>query len=629
MKRALILGVATIVIAGCAGRRALVAPDASIRISRVVLFQNGLAYVERRGATERRDVELRARRDQVDDVLKSLTVVDHAAGGTKVASVRVLPAADDAATVTLAVGLAKAGSHDLSISYVAEMSGWRPTYRLVAGANGRIRLQGLAVIDNRSGEPWVDVDLALSTDVPLSFRYALQTPQPARRPQLSSDGRLLQKTAPSELSSSNPVSPSLLAAAVDNPGIQAAYAELNESLPQISSRAGVLLDNLDPANASPGPPEKTAPGQPAAAAPPPAVDPIQALDESEGLEGALLESAGGFNLGDGESGLVPFVDQAAEGSLVLLYKPATGGGPSSRHPYQAVLFRNPLDAPLLTGPVAVFTGDQFLGDGVTGTIPGGSHAFVAYALAPGVQVEQATERGEDDIRAVAVRGGQLRVELQATVETRFTVTSSRPLDQRLYLFVPRVAGYDPRQPPQGTIATPDGYYVPAPQGSQQRLTQTFALAQTRTNEVDISADPGHAYVPALIAMLGADGQTDVSRLTAIVDRVDELRVEAERWRADLDSQREALAERRRALESLRDVPANGDIRRRLAASVAQGVAAVDELTRRMVEANAELIALRQDWYEQLRDLTVDRGRPAAASPGVARRDASPTPTPRR
>jgi hypothetical protein len=605
--------VAAIAVAGCAGRQALVQPNESMRISRVVLFQNGLAYVERRGATERRSIELTARRDQVDDVLKSLTVVDRAVdgaadgrrGGTKVASVRVLPSAEGASTVTLSVGLAKAGSHDLSISYVAEMSGWRPTYRLVADAGGRIRLQGLAVIDNRSGEPWTDIALALSTDVPLSFRYALQTPQPARRPQLSSDGRLLQKVVPAELGAADLSSPGLMAA-VDNPGIQAAYAEMNNELPQISSRAGVLLDNVSP-RLDGTRPAKAAPGEPAAADPTRTADPIQALDESEGLEGTLLESQGGFSLGDGESGLVPFVDQAAEGSLVLLYKPATNGGPSSRHPYQAVLFRNPLDAPLLTGPVAVFTGDQFLGDGVTGTIPARSHAFVAYALSPGVQIEQATDRGEDDIRAVAVRGGRLRVELQATIETRFTVASSRPFDQRLYLFVPKVQGYEPRRPPEGTVATPDGYYVPAPRGAQQRLALSFELAQTRTSEVDISADPGHAYVPALIAMLGADGRTDVSRLTAIVDRVDELRVEEQRWRDDLESQREALTERRQALESLRDVPANGEIRRRLATSVAQGVAAVDELTRHMVEANAELIALRQDWYELLRDLTVQRG----------------------
>jgi len=36
----------------------------------------------------------------------------------------------------------------------------------------------------------------------------------------------------------------------------------------------------------------------------------------------------------------------------------------------------------------------------------------------------------------------------------------------------------------------------------------------------------------------------------------------------------------------------------------KAAAQVDELTRHIVEANAETIALRQEWYEALRTLTV-------------------------
>ena len=88
-------------------------------------------------------------------MLKSLTVVDHSGG--QVASVRVLDNGAEAETVRLKVGMTEAGRHDLAISYVAEMSGWRPTYRIVAEQDGRIRLQGLAVVDNSSGEPWNDI----------------------------------------------------------------------------------------------------------------------------------------------------------------------------------------------------------------------------------------------------------------------------------------------------------------------------------------------------------------------------------------------------------------------------------------------------------------------------------------
>ena len=566
--------------AGCAGTQPALRSDESLGVQRVVMFQNGLTYIERRGAIDSRTVELQARRDQVDDVLKSLTVVDH--GGSKVASVRVVPGAEDDEVVTLQVGLAEDGRHDLSISYVAAISGWRPTYRLVADDEGQVRLQGMAVVDNRSGEAWRDITLSLSTEVPLSFRYDLRTPRAARRPELDGDGRLITSGAPE----ATPTTASPLLASHEGSNVQAAYAHENAYLPQMSHRAGVRLEGGQPE----GDDED-------------GDDPMRALARAGGLDGALLEGIGGFSLADGESGLVPFVDQQTEGQLVLLYKPATRSGPSSTRPYHAALVRNPLDAPLLTGPVAVYREDRFLGDGVTGTIPANAHAFVAFALAPSVEIEQTTARGEDHLRALSLRGGTLRVEVQATQRTSFQVTSSRPLDTPLYLFVPALEGYDPREAPDGTIATAAGYYVPAAEGqSSQQLD--FVIQQQRTTEVDISSSPTHHYTSALIELVESSAPEEAARLTAIVNRLEELATEQRRWSQDLSVHRQALNERRLALESLEGIAANGALRRRLAASVAEGVARVDDLTRHRVEANAESIALRQEWFERLRAMSL-------------------------
>lgn len=575
---------------GCASRRPLVEANEGLRISRVVLFQNGLAYVERRGQTAEHSVKIRARRDQVDDVLKSLTVVDR--DGANVASVRVLPAPDDAETIDLEVALTKASSHDLSISYVAEMSGWRPTYRLVAGDDGQVRFQGLAVVDNRSGELWQDIDLSLSTDLPLSFRYALQSPSPTKRPELTADGRLVHSAATQE--SPNGVTPGLVAMNNPRSDVQAAYATMNAYMPEMSRRSGVVINNA----------EDEEEGQASTDDSSAVIDPLRALDASQGLAGALLEGQGAFNLGEGESGLVPFVDRATEGRLVLLYKPASRGGPSATRPYHAVLFRNPLDAPLLTGPVAVYSEDQFLGDGVTGTIAAGHHAFVAFAMSPEVQVEHSSSRGEDDVRAVAVTAGTLRVELQATLRHHFRFTSSTRLDQPLYLFVEAVEGYQPREAPDGTISTEAGYYIPATaSGGANELD--FVLLRERSSQVNIAADPSHPWVPALVELLGRVGSIDTAPFVAIADRVEELRLLEQRSREDLTIRRQALSERREALQSLRDVPANHQLRRRIAASVAEGVTEVDELTRAVVAANAERSALRAEWYDLLRELTIN------------------------
>ncbi len=69
----LLLALAT---SGCMGTGATLQPAAELPVTKVVLYQNGVGYFERRGTVVGKDLELRVRPDQINDVLKSLTVLD-------------------------------------------------------------------------------------------------------------------------------------------------------------------------------------------------------------------------------------------------------------------------------------------------------------------------------------------------------------------------------------------------------------------------------------------------------------------------------------------------------------------------------------------------------------------------
>ncbi|MEM9067554.1 MAG: DUF4139 domain-containing protein [Myxococcota bacterium] len=542
----------------------------SLPVERVVLFQNGMAYVERRGEVDSQTFDLRTRPEGIHDVLKSLSVVDHEGGA--ITGVRVLNGDDDA---RLRIGLSSEGSDDVSVAYVAEASGWRPTYRVVDLGEGRVRLQGLAVVDNPSGEDWNAVRLALSTEVPLAFRYEVGTARVTERPTLDSNGRLrLQPVAP----------------IVAGTQTQNAYGVANIHMPEFNERAGEPVRNgrsnlnLEQQAATPA-----AEGQNA----------LSVIDAQDPSEGFTLETPERLTLQAGESGLVPFVDEATAGQRVLLYKPAPvqGGRPgaSHRHPYHAVMFENPLESPLLTGPVTVYADGSFQGDGVTAAIPAGAHAFVAYAMNPSVHIDASRSQRQDEVQGLSVVGGHLRVRLRHVIEHQFRATGSLN-NQRLYVFARKENGFEAEGLPEGAVVTGAGYFVPV--GAE---AVTVRLVHPETQTVDLSANPRHAFVPALLELVEAQG-ADVAALRRIVDRLETIDRERVQHQRDLDVHERALVQRREGLAALRDVPGNAPLRAQIARGVAEGVRAVDASTRAVVALQAEEVALRQDWYARLRIL---------------------------
>ncbi len=100
------LALALSLLAACAhGRSPYPTADSSLELDRVVLYRNGVGYFERRGEVRGDTLVLRVRKDQVNDLLKSLTVVDRAGGKAVSVSMPLDPQTwANAALATLAPG---------------------------------------------------------------------------------------------------------------------------------------------------------------------------------------------------------------------------------------------------------------------------------------------------------------------------------------------------------------------------------------------------------------------------------------------------------------------------------------------------------------------------------------------
>ncbi len=163
------------------------AVNSNTKLDKVIVYRNGVAYYERHAQPSDTEVILRVPRERLDDMLKSLTVIDSA---TKTALPVGFPTMTSAAReVEMRITLpAKHGP--LRISYMSESPAWKASYRIMLAADGAVRLHGWAIVDNVSSEDWSEVQVGVGSSAALSFRHDLQSLRLVERTSLSSGARL-------------------------------------------------------------------------------------------------------------------------------------------------------------------------------------------------------------------------------------------------------------------------------------------------------------------------------------------------------------------------------------------------------------------------------------------------------
>ncbi len=177
-------------LTGCGTATTFVHSDTTL--GRVVVYRNGIAYFERTARVDRDALELKVPADKVDDFLKSLTVVDAHTGEPAPIAYPTQAPTPDGGLINMKISLQGAGPHDLRVSYVTESPSWKPSYRIVLGKNGKVSLQGWAIVDNTSGEDWQNVQLGVGSSSALSFRFDLQSVRLVQRETLHSDDLFAQ-----------------------------------------------------------------------------------------------------------------------------------------------------------------------------------------------------------------------------------------------------------------------------------------------------------------------------------------------------------------------------------------------------------------------------------------------------
>ena len=401
--------------------------------------------------------------------------------------------------VDVAIRLSKPIAEDLTVSYVVSAPMWKPTYRVVLPENGKGKalLQAWAVVDNTSGEDWRDVALTLTSGAPIAFRYDLHTPRDVDRADLTESGvRRQARAAVGESSFEEPLEappPPAAAPAAEAEGERGKDekpAELKSGEKKEwyggpvgggggkgtasrapSPKADAWKSRADETRASSGAAAQSAPSQPMwRPEPAPAVD-FESLQRSMQANTRASQAAGltRFDLAEkvtvpeGTSTMVAIINETVEGEETFLYRPGGGGVGYEANPYRVVRFRNVTPYVLEPGPISIYAGGSFVGEGLSEAVGTKTSATIPFAVEPGILVSSVAKNDGDEMRLLRIVRGVLEVESFARRTTVWTVKLQKKSEAPTNVLVRHSkAGWnyvlEPR--PANTEDLPEAYLVP-------------------------------------------------------------------------------------------------------------------------------------------------------------------------
>jgi hypothetical protein len=433
------------------------------------------------------------------------------------------------------------GPRRVRVGYVVGAPLWKATYRLSLPGDAQAdeaRLQGWAVLENFSGQPWRDVELTLISGNVVTFRQALYESYYVDRPTVpvEVEGRVLPQPDTGSV----------------------AIAQLRRSAKAAPPAGGLAA----PAPA-PMAPASVAMDEVAQAPPPALVDSAEANESATQIAFTLPYKV---SVAAGQSLLVPVLDRELPARRIDLYQAAA----AARHPLAAIELTNNSDTGLPPGVLTLYQqngehGALYLGDARLAALPVGDKRLLSYAVNTKVLVDRSSAEQRPVVKAT-IAEGILRVTRVSRQTATYRVKGSAASPQ-LIVEHPRHAGFKLTMPdPSGIEMTAGAYRIPASLGSgeatvaiveDQPLEETVRLLDAEDDEIGALAVSTEldAKLRQTLTDLGARRQA-LTRQRTELDRLKEQRgqlVDDEtRLRDDLTALGRDTALRKRLLDKFAD-----------------------------------------------------------------------------
>ncbi|MBA2544203.1 MAG: DUF4139 domain-containing protein [Deltaproteobacteria bacterium] len=735
------LVLAAAALAACGGARTPYSTTGgALQLSKVVLYRNGVGYFERGGRVTGDNLTIRVRKDQVNDLLKSLTVVEKAGGRAVSISMPLDPRAwANAANATLGPGSgslaevldklrgtevtlrtkdgeaidgriliveaivpepgpdkeqrierdykvtlikssrmsvvrlsqvagitlhngdialqfqrsldATAGegmfqqvdvtirlsgqhSHDLVVSYVVGAPMWKPTYRIVLPEKGKgaALLQGWAVVDNTTGEDWRNIKLALTSGAPIAFRYDLHTPRDVIRADLSAIGSSRRATV--SVGEAGYAQPDAAPAPPPPPMVQPApKTDAAKDSWGGGSGRGAPANKPTPVTRAPAPSTRSVETK--------KVDEISAEDRDEpsavdavalstsmqaNTKSSMISGLTRYDLDDkltvpdGTSTMVAIINQQVEGEETFLFRPGGAGSGYEANPYRVIRFKNSTPFALESGPISIYSGGSFVGEGISEPVSANVAVTIPFAVESGLLVSSRAQYRSDEIRLVKIVRGVIEIEQFGRRQTTWEIKTqiARTEDITVYVRHAKAGGSYALMPrPTGAEDLPDAYLIPIKLAAKAIETKLEVIEQTPSRST-LSIWDSRALV--LFEGILAQGNLDRAirdKLAPIVKlRQEVAKIDTEiegktRTRQELDQR---ANETRQNLEAIKRDPAANQLRKKLSDRLEQFSKDGDKLGRDLVELQTKRTEKKVGLEDAMQNLDLSPKEPLSPKP---------------
>ncbi len=439
---------------------------------------------------------------------------------------------------TLKIRATGDGTRNVTVAYVVEAPLWKSSYRATTLGTGKAKMQGWAVLENVTGNDWVDVDLTVVTGNPVTFRQALYATYYVTRPEVPVEilGRILPKPDDGGV------------AAADRDERAATAPPPPPPPPPPPAMAPAPMESADGFGR-----EKVAvtgsraPGKPLAA------------ESKEAATQVTFRMPFTVTVMNGQSLAVPIIDEEVPGELVSFYQPET----HPRHPLAALKLTNTTKNGLPPGVLTLYEkgkdGTDYIGDAQLGALPVTESRMLGFALDQKVLIDK-EDKAEKRISKATLANGIFKASIVDERTTVYTIKGAAKEDRKIVVEHPRHAGWELVTPdPKTAEMTDTAFRVPFDVKAGTTVKHTVTTQWPRDEEtalVDIDLDTVLAY---------ASNENLTPAQRAAFTRMGEMKRKVQ----DLDAQIEAEGEARdrlfedqgRIRENIKAVPP-GDLQQR-------------------------------------------------------------------